>query len=314
MTTPSLFPANRNEASNKLEWLQDVASLIEPDARERFLLRVATFQQVNPRDPLFATLDAMGLLTLAFQKVPGQIAKSVAEARSISEHVATSVAASKEAAAEMQRLAEQAHATMQHLKDEIQQQGQITIEATRQALEDMRQEVSSNFSSDNVVKAYAASKEAAVEMQKVVEQAQATMQQLKAEIQRQGEITIEATRQALEDMRHEVSANLSSENVVDAYEEATRKRFAEVIDRTVQPAITKSTTLITNRLENWAEGVLDQQLTKMTGAVNATLASVTRDFRVRLYGAWSGLLWAMLGGGVIAALILFMAGYYLGEH
>ena len=59
--------------------------------------------------------------------------------------------------------------------------------------------------------------------------------------------------------------------------------------------------------------MLDQQLTKMSGAVNATLTSVTRDFRVRLYGAWSGLLWAMVGGGVIAALILFMAGFYLGK-
>jgi membrane-associated HD superfamily phosphohydrolase len=190
-------------------------------------------------------------LTLAFQKVPGQIAKSVDEARAISEHVTTSVEASKEAAADIQKLVEQAHATLKQLKDEI---------------------------------------------------------------QRQGEITIETTRQALDDVRQKVSANMSSENVVKAYEEATRKRFGEVIDGTVQPAITKSTTLITNSLQSWAEGVLDQHLTKMSGAVNATLTSVTRDFRVRLYGAWSGLLWAMVGGGVIAGLILFMAGFYLGKH
>jgi len=82
----------------------------------------------------------------------------------------------------------------------------------------------------------------------------------------------------------------------------------------VQPAITKSTTLIANSLQSWAEDVVDQQLANMSGAVNATLTSVTRDFRVRLYGAWSGLLWAMVGGGVIAGLILFMAGYYLGKH
>ena len=252
MSTPSLLsPANGKEAFNKVEWLQDVASVLEPEARERFLLRVATFQQVNPRDPLFATLDAMGLLTLAFQKVPSEIAKSVDEARAISEHVTTSVEASKEAAADIQKLVEQAHATLKQLKDEI---------------------------------------------------------------QRQGEITIETTRQALEDMRQEVSGNMSSENVVKAYEEATRKRFGEVMDSTVQPAITKSTTLITNRLESWAEGVLDQQLTKMSGAVNRTLTSVTRDFRVRLYGAWSGLLWTMVGGGVIAGLIMFMAGFYLGKH
>jgi hypothetical protein len=251
MSTSSLVPANGKEAFDKVEWLQDVTSVLEPEARERFLLRVATFQQVNPRDPLFATLDAMGLLTLAFQKVPGQIAKSVDEARAIREHVTTSVAASKEAAADIQKLVEQAHATLKQLKDEV---------------------------------------------------------------QRQGEITIETTRQALEDMRQEVLANMSSENVIQAYEEATRKRFGEVIDGTVEPAITKSTTLITNRLQSWAEGMLDQQLTKMSGAVNATLTSVTRDFRVRLYGAWSGLLWAMVGGGVIAGLIMFMAGFYLGKY
>ena len=251
MSTPSLVPANGEDAFNKVEWLQDVTSVLEPEARERFLLRVATFQQVNPRDPLFATLDAMGLLTLAFQKVPSEIAKSVDEARAISEHVTTSVEASKEAAADIQKLVEQAHATLKQLKDEI---------------------------------------------------------------QRQGEITIETTRQALEDMRQEVLANMSSENVIQAYEEATRKRFGEVMDSTVQPAITKSTTLITNRLESWAQGVLDQQLTKMSGAVNRTLTGVTRDFRVRLYGAWSGLLWAMVGGGVIAGLIMFMAGFYLGKY
>src|SRR5215470_10059912 len=223
MSTTSLAPANGKEAFNKVEWLQDVTSVLEPEARERFLLRVATFQQVNPRDPLFATLDAMGLLTLAFQKVPGEIAKSVDEARAITEHVTTSVEASKEAAAAIQKLVEQAHATLKQLKDEI---------------------------------------------------------------QRQGEITIETTRQTLEDMRQEVSVNMSSENVVQAYEEATRKRFGEVINGIVQPAITKLTTLITDRLESWAEGVLDQQLTKTSGAVNATLTSVTRDFRVRLYGAW----------------------------
>lgn len=156
MSTPTLFPQSTNgkDAFNKVEWLQDVAALLEPEARERFLLRVATFQQVNPRDPLF----------------------------------------------------------------------------------------------------------------------------------------------------------------VKAYEEATRKRFGEVLDGTVQPAITKSTTLITNRLQSWAEGLLDQQLTKMSSAVTATLTSVTRDCRVRLYGTWSGLLWAMLAGGVIAGLVLFMAGYYLGKH
>jgi len=244
-------PLNGDDGFNKVEWLQDVAALIEPEARERFLLRLATFQQVNPRDPHFAMLDAMGLLTLAFQRLPTQIAKSVDQAQAISEHVTTSVAASKNAAAEIQQLMEQAHVTLKQLKDEV---------------------------------------------------------------QRQGEITIETTRQVLEDMRQAVSVSMSSEHVVRAYEEATRQRFREVIDGTVQPAITKSTTLITNRLETWAEGILDQQLAKMSSAVNATLTSVTRDFRVRLYGAWSGLLWAMLGGGVIAGLILFMAGYYLGSH
>src|SRR5262249_10358582 len=99
-----------------------------------------------------------------------------------------------------------------------------------------------------------------------------------------------------------------------SYREATRKRFVELIDGRVRPEIKNATTLITDRRERGAEGVLDQQLTKMSGALNATLPSVTRDFRVRLYGAWSGLLWAMVGGGVIAGLIMFMTGFYLGKH
>jgi hypothetical protein len=33
MSTP-LFPANGKEAFNKIEWLQDVASVLEPEARD----------------------------------------------------------------------------------------------------------------------------------------------------------------------------------------------------------------------------------------------------------------------------------------
>lgn len=253
MSTAPLFPPppNGSESFNKLEWLQDVAALIEPEARERFLLRIATFQQVNPRDPLFATLDAMGLLTLAYQKVPDQIAKSMEDARTIEATVASSLEATKQAAAGIQQS---------------------------------------------------------------VDKAQTVLNQLREEIQRHGEASIAATRQALEDMRAEVSASIASDNVVIAYEEATRRRFTEVIDGTIQPGITKATTLITKLLEEWLNGTVDQLFGKMSSNVNQTLTSVTRDFRVRLYGAWSGLLWAMLGGGLIAGMALFLAGYYLGKH
>lgn len=242
---------NGDSPFDKAEWLQDVLSLLEPEMRERFLLRLATFQQVNPRDPLFATLDAMGLLTLAFQRVPGQIANSIETSRGIQAHV----------------------------------------EASREAVT-----------------------QAATEIRHLLQEIQVAVESVNERIARQAATAIETTRQTLEDMRNDVSAAISSEVVVKAYETATRERFGQIIDGTVEPAIKKSTTLITNRLESWADGVLDHQLGRMSSAVTATLTSVTRDFRVRLYGAWSGLLWAMLGGGAMAGMALFILGYYLGKH
>lgn len=248
---PLSIGQNSDSPFDKAEWLQDVLSLLEPEARQRFLLRLATFQQVHPRDPLFATLDAMGLLTLAFQRIPIQIANSIEESRGIQAHVEASCKAVAQTATEIRRL---------------------------------------------------------------LQEIQATVDSANKEVARQSETAIGTTRQTLEDMRNEVSAAISSEAVVNAYETATRERFGQIIDGTIQPAIAKSATILTGRLESWADGVLDQQLGRMSSAVTATLTSVTRDFRVRLYGAWSGLLWAMLGGGAVAGMILFMVGYYLGKQ
>jgi hypothetical protein len=46
----------------------------------------------------------------------------------------------------------------------------------------------------------------------------------------------------------------------------------------------------------------------------AALASATADFRLKLGGAWVWLLWACLGGGLIAGGLLLVGGFWLGRN
>jgi len=44
------------------------------------------------------------------------------------------------------------------------------------------------------------------------------------------------------------------------------------------------------------------------------LAAVTRDFRGKLLGAWSNLLWSVFAGGIHCGFGLIFLGYWLGRH
>jgi len=44
------------------------------------------------------------------------------------------------------------------------------------------------------------------------------------------------------------------------------------------------------------------------------LASVTAGFRAKLGGAWSRLIWACIGGGLVAAALLLAGGFWLGRN
>jgi hypothetical protein len=78
----------------------------------------------------------------------------------------------------------------------------------------------------------------------------------------------------------------------------------------MQQQLEMATAAITRKMDEWITGSVDRSVQQ----VGVALTAATRDFRVRLYGAWSGLLWAMMGGGAIAGLGMFFAGYWLGRH
>lgn len=212
---------------DKIEWLQDVLTCLPDDStRERFLLRLSSFTNVSPKDPLFGTLDAMGLLTLAFRDLVGKFGETTSEFRGVQSRVRESV--------------------------DIAERNLKTLVS-------------------------GASHEA---------------------------------QQLLEDLRKELRDRISSEAIVKTYDEETRKQFGLVIQGLMQKQLETATGLITAQMEKWVE----ESVQRSVQQVNVALTAATKDFRVRLYGAWSGLLWAMLGGGAIAALGLFFSGYWLGRH
>ena len=44
------------------------------------------------------------------------------------------------------------------------------------------------------------------------------------------------------------------------------------------------------------------------------LAAANRDFKSDLNGAWERLLWACMGGGLIAGALLLVGGFWLGQN
>jgi hypothetical protein len=63
-------------------------------------------------------------------------------------------------------------------------------------------------------------------------------------------------------------------------------------------------------MESWVTGKLNDSIKLAEGALRA----VTRDFRVRLFGAWSSLLWSIFAAGLLAGASLLAGGFWLGRH
>jgi hypothetical protein len=63
-------------------------------------------------------------------------------------------------------------------------------------------------------------------------------------------------------------------------------------------------------MESWVAGKLNDSIKLAEGALGA----VTRDFRVRLFGAWSSLLWSVFAAGLLAGTGLLAGGFWLGRH
>ncbi len=118
------------------------------------------------------------------------------------------------------------------------------------------------------------------------------------------------TRQLLEDVQLSLHDAISGKAILKCYTAETRQQFASVIKGIVEETLVAALTISQQRMGEWMKGTLDNSIRD----AQTSLASVTRDFRVRLGGAWGQLLWGCIGGGVLAGVLFVVGGYWLGKH
>jgi hypothetical protein len=118
------------------------------------------------------------------------------------------------------------------------------------------------------------------------------------------------TRQLLEDVQASLHDSIAGEAILKCYTEETRQQFAAVIGTIIENTLTQALTLSQERMDDWVRKTLEQSI---RDAQNA-LASVTAGFRAKLGGAWSRLIWACIGGGLVAAALLLAGGFWLGRN
>jgi hypothetical protein len=118
------------------------------------------------------------------------------------------------------------------------------------------------------------------------------------------------TRQLLEDVQASLHDSIAGEAILKCYTEETRQQFAGVIKSIIESTLMRALTLSQERMDDWVRKTLEQSI---RDAQNA-LASATADFRTKLSGTWGRLLWACLGGGLVAAALLMASGFWLGRN
>jgi hypothetical protein len=102
----------------KIEWIQNVLNLLPEERRNRLLLCLAAYgSKVSARDPLFGTLDAIGILSTVWIDVAAKMGETA-------QHVNQARTASREAVEIASR----------ELRQEVKQ----TSDSTKQLLEDVR--------------------------------------------------------------------------------------------------------------------------------------------------------------------------------
>jgi hypothetical protein len=98
--------------------------------------------------------------------------------------------------------------------------------------------------------------------------------------------------------------------ILKSYTEETREKFGVVIARIMEAQLGRALEISQAKMESWVTGKLNDSIKLAEGALGA----VTRDFRIRLFGAWSGLLWSIFAAGVLAGAGLLAGGFWLGRH
>jgi hypothetical protein len=118
------------------------------------------------------------------------------------------------------------------------------------------------------------------------------------------------TRQLLEDVQANLHDAIAGEAILKSYTEETRERFGVVIAQIMEAQLGRALEISQAKMESWITGRLNDSIKQAEGALGA----VTRDFRVRLFGAWRSLLWGVFAAGLLAGGALFAGGFWLGRN
>jgi hypothetical protein len=120
----------------------------------------------------------------------------------------------------------------------------------------------------------------------------------------------QATRQLLEDVQASLHEAIAGDAILKCYTAETRQQFAAVIRTIIESSLAQALATSQKQMDGWIKGALNGAIRNAQDA----LAAVTRDFRVKLLGAWSYLLWSLFAGGLLCGFGLLFLGYWLGKH
>jgi hypothetical protein len=118
------------------------------------------------------------------------------------------------------------------------------------------------------------------------------------------------TRQLLEDVQANLHDAIAGEAILKSYTEETREKFGVVIGKIMEAQLGRALEISQSKMEMWISGKLNDSVK----LAEAALGAVTRDFRIRLFGAWSSLLWGVFAAGLLAGGALFAGGFWLGRN
>jgi hypothetical protein len=117
-------------------------------------------------------------------------------------------------------------------------------------------------------------------------------------------------RQLLEDVQASLHDSIAGEAILRCYTEETQQQFAVVIRTIIESSLAQALGTSQKQMDGWLKGALDGAIRNAQDA----LAAVTRDFRIKLVGAWGYLLWSVFAGGLLGGFGLLFLGYWLGKH
>jgi hypothetical protein len=116
--------------------------------------------------------------------------------------------------------------------------------------------------------------------------------------------------QILEDVEASLHDSIAGEAILKCYTEETRQQFDAVIHTIIESSLAQALATSQKQMDGWLKYALDGAIRNAQDA----LAAVTRDFRVKLLGAWSYLLWSVIAGGLLCGFGLLFLGYWFGKH